>query len=387
MTTGGCDRVRQVHRRRVVSGLGATAAGVLLTLPLGCATSPDTTASAAPEVVRADGRRLWSTKSLSAGGTEAPTLNVAATPEPTLPVMAIDPGASAREIITSALTSSSPELRAHAIQATEFAPGLVEDAVRQGLVDANRGVRFVAAMMVGRMQLHGVSHLAAPLLDDSSESVQAAAIYALRRCGEPADPSRLARMIRSEDPEVRGNAALVLGELGNPSAAPMLRSALGRGLVLAPPIRVRLVELQMAEAMVRLGQASEIESIRAALFAPSEEGEVAALACLIAGRLGDARAAPNLRRLAMAEGQAPPEIRLAAAMGLSELGQTDGLGTVALLFAEHPQFQVRAQAASTLGLIGSPAGIPTLQRLLRDENPLVQVSAAAAILRIESRGR
>ncbi len=46
-------------------------------------------------------------------------------------------------------------------------------------------------------------------------------------------------------------------------------------------------------------------------------------------------------------------------------------------------FQLRAQAASTLGEMGDTAVIPKLGALLHDQTPLVQVAAAGAILRLD----
>ena len=77
------------------------------------------------------------------------------------------------------------------------------------------GVRVVAAMCIGRARISNLSHLVEPLVRDSSPSVRAAAIYALRRCGRPADPTLIAGMLRSDDPEIRSNAFAVLGELGD----------------------------------------------------------------------------------------------------------------------------------------------------------------------------
>ena len=44
--------------------------------------------------------------------------------------------------------------------------------------------------------------------------------------------------------------------------------------------------------------------------------------------------------------------------------------------------EIRSQAATVLGSIGSPRYAPQLSMLLRDEDPRVQVAAASAILRL-----
>ncbi len=54
-----------------------------------------------------------------------------------------------------------------------------------------------------------------------------------------------------------------------------------------------------------------------------------------------------------------------------------------MAYIESDRYQLRAQAASTLGELGDPTVYPTLASLLEDPNPLVQVAAAGAILRVD----
>jgi hypothetical protein len=214
-----------------------------------------------------------------------------------------DPRERAIDLIQRGAVSSNALLRANSLQAMQYAPQHLKPLVQAGLVDENYGVRFIAAMLIGDEDLCDVSHLLEPLTRDESGSVRAAAIYGLRRCDRPVDLNPLAELILSDDPEVRGNTAMVLGRLGNPSAAPLIRQAVGRGMELVSEPRVKMVDLQLAEALVMLGDANEIEAIRAALFAPPEQGELTALACMICGRLRDYRVVPNLVRLALETGQ------------------------------------------------------------------------------------
>jgi HEAT repeat protein len=149
--------------------------------------------------------------------------------------------------------------------------------------------------------------------------------------------------------------------------------------------RVKMVDLQLAEALVMLGDADEIEGIRAALFAPPEQGELTALACMICGRLRDYRVVPNLVRLALQTGQErqPAEVRMTAVWALAQIDPAQAALDVPLEYVGDPQYQLRTQAALTLGEIGDPAALPHLAELLDDPSPLVQVAAAGAILQIE----
>lgn len=349
------------------------ALSALLLLPLaGCAATPDGSEEA------------WSTREMSVlgRGDESPTLHV----ETELPVAGDGAGARAAAIsvLQEALGSDVALLRANAIEGMLNATPYVEEAVRRGLADENRGVRFVAAMGTGKMRLEHLSHLLEPLLTDPSDSVRAAAIYALNRCGRPVDLNPLAGMLRSSDPEVKGNAALVLGELGNASALPMLRRARGQGLARASSAQARIVDLQIAEAMVKLGADEELEGIRAALFVPPEQGELTALACLICGRVGDRGVINNLFELAGRTGdwQQSPEVRMAAATALGMLEPSRFPADVPRRYVNDERPELRAQAVLAMGHGGRQEDLPVLAAKLGDSNPMVQVSAAAAVLRI-----
>jgi HEAT repeat protein len=243
-------------------------------------------------------------------------------------------------------------------------------------------VRFVAAMTVGKLKLVDQCDLVEPLLDDEAESVRAAAIYALRRCGREVDPTPLADMLFATDPEVKGNAVLVLGELGDASAIPMLKQAVRHHAERISMARARIIELQIAEALVKLGDDSGLEAIRAALFTPPEQGELSALACLMCGRLNDQTYLASLREKAIRVGpqQEPAEIRLAATLAVAQLDWTRAPFEVAVAYTDSTHYTIRAQAAAVLGWSRDAVVLARVGRLLDDPNPLVQVAAAGAVL-------
>jgi HEAT repeat protein len=294
--------------------------------------------------------------------------------------------AAAIEILTRAVDSTNPLLRANAIEGLKNASTpLASEMIRKGLGDENRAVRFTAAMITGELQLKEMRRLVEPLLLDTSESVQAAAMYAVKRCGGSPNISPLAGMLLGEDPEVKGNAALVLGELGDSSAISLLNYALGRGLLKSGTARRKIVELQIAEAMIKLGDLTQLEGVRAALFGRPEEGEIIALACQICGEVKDEGALPNLLDLATRGGrqQQSAEIRMAAAMAASQINPQRAVLSVPTAYMSNPRFELRAQAAMTLGASRQPAALPYLMELMQDANPLVQVAAASGVLQIQ----
>jgi apolipoprotein N-acyltransferase len=291
---------------------------------------------------------------------------------------------SATTLLRNAATSQVPMFRANACEALNGSPDDLRAVVAPLLSDPNRGVRFVAAMEVGRAKLVDLADAVQPLLVDESDSVRAAAIFALTRLGRPVDPSPLGTMVRSDDPEVRSNAYLVLGELGNKSAVPMIRDTLGKGMRQVNPARVRVVELQAAEALVRLGEADGIEPIRAALYAPGEQSEFTALAAQQVARLRDDGSRPILMRLIDGTGISarPTEVRVCCAAALAQISPADGAAVTkfARTLLQDREPAVRAQAAIALGAAGGPGVVPELEAMLLDSYPQVQLAAAKAIL-------
>lgn len=327
----------------------------------------------------------WSTKSQSAttANTAAPK-NIApkkSSSASTPPNLALHARADA--VLREAAASDDAQTRAHAIEGSIRQPALLRELAPKGLVDPNRGVRFVACMAIGETRLKEFAHLVQPLLTDESASVRAAAILTLTRLGETVDPSPLGAMAASEDLEARANAYLVLGLLGNKSAVPLIRASLGNASALANPIRIRLVDLQGAEALVRLGETREIDSIRAAVFSPPEQEELAVVACEALGRLRDEVSAPMLRNILApnAGRKRAPEVCLAAASALLALGApTEPIVSIARAYVSDPDPRVRAQAAVLLGKTANAESMNYLNVLRVDSNSTVRLCASAASL-------
>ena len=327
----------------------------------------------------------WSTKADSLHLKPIVTPILAVSPSDTGVVRSDALREAAIELLRQAMDSTYPELRLNALEALQLAPDVFDPFVRKSLVDPNLAVRFAAAMSIGQLNMKHLAHLAEPLLHDPSQSVQAAAIYALHLCGHQVDLSPLAEMILSNEPEIRGNAAMILGELGDRSAVEMIRRAVHKPMPRIPIARLKLINLQMAEALVKLGREEEMTVIRAALFAPNEQGEISALACMICGRLKDGQVIPDLKNLALGQDQyrRPAEIRIAATWALAKIRSGLAQMSVPMEYLVNERFQLRAQAASTLGEMGDPAALPNLGALLQDSHPLVQIAAAGAILKFD----
>lgn len=286
-------------------------------------------------------------------------------------------------------SSDVPQVRANALEGLERSPTRAEPVVALALSDPNPGVRSVAATVAGRAGLTGLAPSLRGLLDDESGFVRASAIGALRAMGSEVDPTELSSMLLgSSDPRLRSHAAFVIGEMGDPSAVPMLKQAWTTPVRNASEVERRLVRLQIAEALVKLGENDSIDAIRAALYpARPEELEATALAVQIIGQVRDRGSIDQLIYLsAEDDGRLmPAEVRLAVAGALARMGMTEG-GFIADEYVDNPSEAVRAQVAIVYGRTGRDEHLPKLQALIQDPSELVRVAAAAGALDLLSGG-
>lgn len=289
-------------------------------------------------------------------------------------------------VLVQLASSRTPQIRANALEGLVPASGRLEPLAAAALTDSNEGVRAVACMVVGRAELDKLADSVRPLTSDASPYVRASAIYAMRELGQSVDPTPISALLLDHpSTRVRAHAAFILGELGDRSALPMLRQAAAEPVLSGTPIENRLLQLQIAEAMVKLGEDEQRQVLRAALYpARPEELEAAALAAQIIGEVDDRMAIDQLVGLVTENRrgrQMPAEVRLSVAGALAKLGQ-DGAEPVAAEYQTNPTAAIRAQAASVFGETGSREALAPLESLLADESELVRASAASAILHI-----
>lgn len=289
-------------------------------------------------------------------------------------------------LLEQSTLANSPEQRGNAIEALEPLPSRLGTVVRRGLADESAGVRAIAAAVAGRARITAVTPQIRELLNDASPFVRINALYALAVMDNRSNPAPLALWLRDPAPLVRAQAAFVIGELGNPSALPLVKEAAADPLVMSDPVSARWARLQLAEAMIKLGEYGAIHEIRAALY-PASPDELAAtvLAVQIIGRVRDGESIGQIIQLIRydvpGEGRMPAEVRMAAAATAARLGRPAGT-SVALEYLNAKEAPLRAQASFTLGEIGLRQNLQRLAPMLQDPDPLVQVHAAAAIVKI-----
>ncbi len=363
--------------RRVVRGLAV----VMLCAPLGCggsgqAAAPGKTAQASPADPKAP----------APGGDRAPAAKLTPNKDYTNALVVSDLRERAIETLLACGRSRDASVRANATEAALQAPARLEPLIAASLKDDNLGVRSVGAVIVGKAGARSLAPAVRPLLNDPSPFVRSSAIFGLRKCGEEVDPTPLSSFLLNDpSPKVRSHAAYLLGELGESSAAPMIRTAVKSPMPRASEADLRLMQLQFAEALVKLGEEGQIESIRAALY-PSrpEELEATALAVQIIGGLKDQRSVNQLiylsAKIDKSKNPMPAEIRLGVASALAQMGNRRG-NFIAEEFWSDPNPVLRAQAASVFGVTAQPDSLVYLDALVTDPSEQVRVAAAASMLK------
>ena|GEM_PF-4268065 len=295
--------------------------------------------------------------------------------------------ARARTILLEAARDAAPALRAHAVEAAEFDSTLANRVLPIALRDANRGVRFIAVVVVAHRGDESYLPVLERLRVDPALSVRAAAAAALAHFNRKVDRTPLAEAAFSKTPEHRANASMLIGAFGTQEDVRLLREASSSPFAPGTPeAQRRIVEFGFAVAAAELGDPDALESVRAGVFAPEEQGELALLACEALGRLGDQTYAGVLEERAFraASGEIPLEIGLAAAGAVAQLRPEMAPLEWIVESGSHEQPLIRQQAAAILGLtVGSEAEAKLLA-MLQDLDPLVRASAAVSVLR---RGR
>src|SRR5688572_9250122 len=178
------------------------------------------------------------------------------------------------QVVASA-QSPDPFLRANAIEAAQSLPDRIVPMVQLAIQDPSPVVRFAALTAAGRLKLRGLSRAIRPLtVNDPSDSVRAAALFALRAGGEKVDLSPMAEYLTGPDADTRGNVALLLGLLGDKSAVPMLKELTKVEMPRASAEKAAKFRIQVAEAVVRLGDDGSLTALRAGAYSQFDEVRV-----------------------------------------------------------------------------------------------------------------
>jgi len=295
--------------------------------------------------------------------------------------------------LRQAAMSDDPFLRMQALEAfqdvatDEGLPYVVDN-----LDNGHPGVSFAALMTIGVLRQSRYIERVRMLAEDSDPNVRIAALFALHRFGDKSRTGELSDFLLADrDARVRGNAALAIGRLEEPSAAKPLERALRRE-------KKEAVKLQVLEGLAMLGNRHAIERLIFSAYSAAPDQASLALMFLANARCAEAEEVFRTR-LRQAD---HPEIKLQAARGLGYLGVDAGEELAAAhLWFNSPQrgrkhdppeqqiARVRALAALALGAIGNPGSLGPLKLAfdVEDQAPYVRLAIARAALSILDKTR
>jgi HEAT repeat protein len=273
-------------------------------------------------------------------------------------------------VLIELVANPEPRVRAHAIEAMVLGMrGQAEPQIVAALGDSASLVRFAAAMAAGELKLESAREPLLDLVNDANPSVQVAAKFALHRLGDASRSHDLEVAIRSPEARVRGDTAIALGRLGEPTALPLLRS-----LHSDPDPAIRL---QAAEARWVLADEQAAAVLITGTVSVHPDDQIMSVLALAMPR--DRRVMEHVRSRLASE---YVEVALAAARALGMLGSDEGYGlAVREMASEDPRR--RLLAALALGAIGRADSQELLAKGLDDTDSHVRLSAAGAILQLK----
>jgi HEAT repeat protein len=301
-------------------------------------------------------------------------------PVPERQDMPVDPAlqAMAKQEIMTAAGKNDRLIRAHAIEAMKDGIGEpAADAILKALNDDDALVRFAACLAAGELRLAKAREQALVLSDDRDSTVRIGARFLLHRLGDYRQSQDLGAYSKNFDPpaeysaSIRGNTALVLGLLGEPSARK----------ILYPMLKDRdpTVRMQASEALWRLGDTEGRDNLIASTVSGYPDDQMIAVLALASTR--DDRIKGHVQGALRSSPY--DEVRLVAARAMGMLGSDEGYG-VALKGAKSTDPRQRHLAALAFGAIGRTDAQPTLTPLLKDPNEDVRLAAATAILQLKT---
>jgi HEAT repeat protein len=295
--------------------------------------------------------------------------------------------AKSRELLPQMLKSEDSSVRGFGLEIyKDLHLAAPKDSLAALVRDPEVPVRFNALALLAA-QTKTVEEKAAArrvfekiLAEDEDRNVRLAAAYGLAKLGDTSQLAMLAEALEDQtDVAGRRNAAMLLGLLGNGSAATMLKEHLKD-----PDTMVRV---NVGEAMVRLGEQSGLSALRlVALDSSSPSHQVAAILAL--GRVGFPP--EDIHNLLELQGRHPSVGALLATFGaramLGDYSQINFLIEVASGAAKDVRLTDRDQAFA-LQLLAQAAYGPAWAeagQCLGDHNLAVVYSAAWAELAFDT---
>lgn len=310
----------------------------------------------------------------------------------------IDPAKAyidAKTVLLQSADDTDPGTRSHAIEALATALGAEAGATfTQALEDENPAVRFAAALAIGDTEhkpaLPALLKMAQTKTGERDKRVFCGVIYALYRLGNDEHARDLGKLLFDDEREVRMDAALAMGRMGEPSAMGPLKTLLANE-------QDDGVRIQVTESLSLLGDSRCAEVIEAYTKGYFLDLRLAAIPAL--GRAGGTRAPRTLKQLT--QDRHPSRVRVSAGGELARLGHFDqdaydlcvaSVKDPAKVLEEASKRSKRAadkDAASlkrlailSLGWMGRQDVVSLLHPLLKSKDGGVRVAGTLSMLRL-----
>jgi len=288
-------------------------------------------------------------------------------PPEVLASLKFDPHAA----LVEALHSGQPPLQAIAAETYLDADRPPPRQDIEGLADTHDPrVRMIAVAVIGAGRRPDMAPLLGRKLRDDDPNVRLAAAFGLAMAGDGSQVVALRDALASLDLAQRRTAVWLLGLMGNPSAAGMIK------VKLDDPDAI--VVLRAAEALWRLGSRDGVDQVRA--LTEYDLHQVRYVAVRLLGRIGDTTDIPRLEKLCQSRFL---DVKFAAIAAVAQLGDFKRIGLL-LDMLDAPDPEMRVLAARELGETAYTPAMTRLEKLLASPDLAERTAAAAAIVRIVS---
>jgi len=311
--------------------------------------------------------------------------------------LAIDPTKGyidAKVVLLQSAEDKDGAVCSHALEALAGTLGAEAGATfLQALESENPAVRFAAALAIGDVKykpaLQALQKMAQPK-GERDKRAFCAVVFALYKLGNDQHANELGTLLFDKDREVRMNAAMAMGRMGEPSAIGPLKTILANE-------QDDGVRIQVTESLAMLGDTRSAEVIEAYTKGYFLDLRLAAIPAL--GRVGSSRAPRVLKQLIRPRN--PARVRVSAAGELARLGHPDSeayalcaasvkdpekvlreASKKSKMAADRDAASLKRLAILSLGLMNRDVAVNLLHPLLKSRDGGVRVAAAFSVLRL-----
>lgn len=265
-------------------------------------------------------------------------------------------------------------LRAYAASALgkcglkEFTPAgaskpvsIVGELVKRLLSDKEEEVRQSAVLAIGAIGDEGQFEAIYNATEDKNRSVQNFAIVTLPRLAKGdkyrgAARKQLEGVLGGRNHDARGFAAVALGLLGDPSAAPTLRKSFTSesdpSIKAACAVGIGLLKDKGSMPMLQ------------GVIMGSNDTNLMGYCCIALGLIGDSAGASTLKDVV--KNSMTPELKAAAAIGLANIGSRDSIPVLLDALKENKSSYARQSTIVALGYFRDVSTIKPMQAVYDD---------------------